>query len=161
MTNFLSTLLSSIVSPHLTAAVVSTCTINGQPVDCAGFTGLFAGVFGGFILVGIAFAVLMIVSNWKIYTKAGKPGWTSIVPIYNFVVLLDIVGKPAWWVILMFIPFVNVIMGIIVVHRLSLSFGKDIGFTIGLLLLSPIFYPILGFGSAQYQPLNSTAPRVY
>ena len=84
------------------------------------------------------------------YIKAGKPGWTSIVPIYNIVVMLEIVGKPLWWIILMLIPFVNIVVWFIIAHSLSRSFGKDIGFTLGLIFLPFIFYPILAFGNSQY-----------
>ncbi len=95
---------------------------------------------------------MMIVSIWKIFEKAGKPGWAAIIPIYNLIVWLEIVGKPWWWILLIFfIPFVNIILLIIVVHLLSKSFGKSGWFTLGLLFLSIIFFPILAFGDAKYQ----------
>ena len=113
--------------------------------------GAAAGAIGlVMMLVWLAVVVLMIASLWKVFTKAGKPGWAAIVPIYNMIVLLEIAGKPIWWIILLLIPFVNLVVAIILVHRLSLSFGKGVGFTIGLLLLGFIFIPILGFGDAQY-----------
>lgn len=93
----------------------------------------------------------MVASMWKIFEKAGKPGWASIVPIYNIIVLLEIVGKPGWWILLLIVPIVNIVIAILVTHLLSKSFGKDVGFTIGLLLVGIIFYPILGFGDAKYQ----------
>lgn len=102
------------------------------------------------IVLYVAIIVLMIASIWKVFTKAGKPGWAAIIPIYNIVVLLEIVGKPIWWIILMLIPIVNIVVQIIVTHQLSKSFGKDVGFTIGLIFLGFIFFPILGFGSAKY-----------
>lgn len=102
-------------------------------------------------MVVFIISVILIIAQWKIFTKAGKPGWAAIVPIYNIIILLEIVGKPAWWVILMLIPFVNIVIGIMIVNLLSKSFGKDVGFTLGLLFLSIIFYPILAFGSAEYQ----------
>lgn len=105
-------------------------------------------------LVYLVLIILMVVSMWKIYTKAGKPGWASIIPIYNIVVFLEIVKKPIWWIFLMFIPFVNMILGVYLAHRLSRSFGRDIGTTLGLLFLSIIFYPILAFGSATYKELQ-------
>ncbi len=95
--------------------------------------------------------ILVIVALWKIFEKAGKPGWAAIIPIYNIIVLLEIVGKPLWWIILFLIPFVNIIFGIWVTNLLSKSFGKNEGFTVGLILLPFIFYPILGFGSAKYE----------
>ena len=99
----------------------------------------------------LIFGIFLIAAQWKIYTKAGQPGWACIIPIYNFYILLKIVGKPWWWLLLMLIPFVNLIYAIWTVNMLSKSFGKDEGFTVGLLLLGIIFYPILGFGSAKYQ----------
>ena len=104
------------------------------------------------ILFIIYFAIigLMIASMWKIYSKANQHGWACIVPIYNLVVLLNIIGKPTWWIILMIIPIVNLVILIIVYHNLSLSFGKDGGFTAGLILLGFVFFPILAFGDAQY-----------
>lgn len=102
------------------------------------------------IILYVAIVIFMIASLWKIFTKAGQPGWACIVPIYNLVVLLKIVNKPIWWIILMLIPIVNIVVLIIVIHALSKAFGKGVGFTIGLLLLGFIFYPILGFGDATY-----------
>jgi len=99
----------------------------------------------------LAFTILMIAAWWKIFTKAGQPGWACIIPIYNLYVWCKIVGRPWWWVLLMLIPFVNFIILIILIIDLAKSFGKGVGFGIGLLLLAVIFFPILGFGSAQYQ----------
>ncbi|MFN5619876.1 MAG: DUF5684 domain-containing protein [Flavobacteriales bacterium] len=86
----------------------------------------------------------------KLFEKAGKPGWAAIVPIYNLIVMLEIIGKPTWWVILALIPVVNIIVLIIIWHQLSLSFGKDGLYTVGLILLGIIFLPMLAFGKAQY-----------
>jgi len=102
------------------------------------------------ILIYVTILVLMITSIWKIFSKAGKPGWASIVPIYNFIVLLEIVDKPWWWLLLLLIPIVNIVIIIIVYHKLSLSFGKGIGFTVGLILFGIIFLPILAFSDAKY-----------
>jgi hypothetical protein len=104
----------------------------------------------------VAFAVLIIASMWKVFTKAGKPGWAAIIPIYNILVMLEIAGKPAWWIVLFLIPIVSVIVSIIVAMGIASNFGKGAGFGLGLAFLSPIFYPILGFGSAQY--VGSGAP---
>ena len=87
---------------------------------------------------------------WKIFSKAGQPGWAAIIPVYNMVVLLQIVKKPIWWILLLIIPFVNIIIGLIVLYRLARVFGKGIGFTLGLIFLSIIFYPILAFGKSTY-----------
>ena len=103
------------------------------------------------LIVGLLVAVIMIAAMWKTFTKAGQPGWASLIPIYNIYILCKIVGRPAWWIILLLIPFVNFIIGIILCIDLAKSFGQGVGFGLGLVFLSFIFYPILGFGSAQYQ----------
>ena len=103
------------------------------------------------IIFGLLVALLLIVAMWKVFTKAGQPGWASIIPIYNIYIWCKIVGRPWWWILLMLIPFVNFIICIILCIDLAKSFGKGVGFGIGLALLGIIFFPILGFGSAQYQ----------
>ena len=118
--------------------------------DVALAAGAAAGIGIGIVILYFGLIIFMLVSMWKIFTKAGKPGWACIVPIYNLVILLEIIGKPTWWIILLLIPIVNFVVLIIITHNLSLAFGKDGGFTAGLILLPVIFYPILAFGSAQY-----------
>ena len=105
-----------------------------------------------FWVVCIAIAVFYIASMWKVFAKAGKPGWAAIVPIYNLIVLLEIAGKPLWWFLLLLIPLVNIIVGVMVYVSLARNFGKGVGFALGLLFLSIIFFPILAWGDAQYQP---------
>ena len=117
----------------------------------SGGSALGAAIGFGFMLVMLAFALLMVASAWKVFTKAGEPGWACLVPIYNMIVLLKIAGKPAWWFILMLIPLVNLIVAIMVSISLAERFGKGTGFGLGLAFLSPIFYPILAFGDARYQ----------
>lgn len=102
-------------------------------------------------LLYLVVGVVVIASQWVIFTKAGKPGWAAIIPIYNIFVLLQIVGRPTWWLVLFFIPVANLIAAIMVTHNLSESFGKEIGFTIGLVLLPIVFYPMLAFGEAKYK----------
>ena len=106
------------------------------------------GFFG--LILYLAFIAFFIAVGWKIFTKAGKPGWAAIVPIYNIIVMLEIVGRPAWWVVLMLIPFVNFVVAILVSIDLAKSFGKSAGFGIGLAFLGIIFAPILAFGDAEY-----------
>lgn len=103
-----------------------------------------------FWIVCLAIAVFYIASFWTIYKKAGQPGWAALIPIYNMVVLHQITGKPIWWVILYFVPVVNIVISIIVTHALSVCFGKGVGFTLGLIFLGFIFYPILAWSDAQY-----------
>jgi hypothetical protein len=102
-----------------------------------------------FWICEVAFIVLMLAAMWKIFAKAGQPGWAAIIPIYNWIVWCKIVGRPAWWVLLLLICFP--IFFIILSIDLAKSFGKGVGFAVGLILLSIIFFPILGFGSATYQ----------
>ena len=97
-----------------------------------------------------AMIIIPIVAYWKIYLKASQPGWASIIPVYNVVTLLIIIKKPWWWVFLLFVPIVNIVFSVMMMHALSKSFGEDIGFTIGLILLPFVFLPILAFGNFQY-----------
>jgi hypothetical protein len=115
-------------------------------------SGAAAGMGIGMMVLWLAILILMIAAMWKVFEKAGKPGWAAIVPIYNLVVLCEIAGKPAWWVILLLIPLVNIVVAIIVVLGVAKNFGKGAGFGIGLLLLPMIFYPMLAWGDARYQP---------
>ena len=105
-----------------------------------------------FMLLCFALILLVIVGMWKMFSKAGKPGWASIIPIYNCVVLLEIVGKPIWWILLLMIPPVTFVIAIILNLALAERFGKGGGFAVGLIFLPFIFIPMLGFGSATYQP---------
>ena len=105
----------------------------------------------GLLIIYFAVIVLLLASMWAVFAKAGKPGWTALIPLYNLISLLEIVGTPWWWLFLMLIPLVNVVFAIWTYNLLSKSFGKSEGFTVGLLLLSFIFLPILAFGEAQYK----------
>lgn len=107
-------------------------------------------IWAGLVIGSIIWSVLVIIGWWKIFEKAGEAGWKAIIPIYNIYVLLRIVGRPGWMIIGLLIPFVNIIFVIIVMGDLAKSFGKGIGFILGLIFLNPIFALILGFGSAAY-----------
>ncbi|MBS1489552.1 MAG: signal peptidase I [Bacteroidetes bacterium] len=120
-----------------------------ETTDYSGGGGLFAAL-GIFAVIYLLILILMIVSMWKIFEKAGKPGWAAIVPIYNIIVLLEVVNKPIWWIILLLIPIVNFIIVIILIHRLSLSFGQGVGFTVLLIILGIIGFPMLAFGDYKY-----------
>jgi len=110
------------------------------------------------LLIELVLVIAVIAGFWKVFEKAGKPGWAAIIPIYNIIVLLEIIGKPIWWIILFFIPCVNFIASILVALEVAKCFGKSAGFAIGLILLPFVFYPILGFGDARY--LGPSAPAV-
>ncbi|WP_426583827.1 DUF5684 domain-containing protein [Mucilaginibacter sp. R-33] len=102
------------------------------------------------IVIYLAIFILTAAAAWKVFVKAGKPGWAVLIPIYNYIVLCEIVGKPIWWFLLMICPCINFIFVIWVANLVSKSFGKSEGFTVGLILLHPIFIMILGFGDAVY-----------
>jgi len=125
--------------------------MDGEDAAAAAAGAAAAGAAGVGMLINLAIVVVGIVAQWKIFTKAGKPGWAAIIPIYNVVVWLEIVGRPIWWIVLCLIPCVNIVVLIILFVDLAKSFGKDGAFAAGLVLLSPIFMLILGFGSAEYQ----------
>ena len=93
----------------------------------------------------------MAAAHWKMFAKAGRPGWASLIPIYNTYVILRIAEKPGWWLILLFIPLVNLVVWILALAGLAANFGKKDGFVVGLLLLPIVFMPILGFGAAVYK----------
>jgi hypothetical protein len=103
-----------------------------------------------YAVIGLAFVLVMIASMWKVFTKAGQPGWAVLVPIYNIIILLKMTGKPAWWVVLFLVPIANIIVMFLVIVALAKSFGKGTGFGLGMLFFGFVFYPILGFGDAQY-----------
>ncbi len=105
----------------------------------------------GFWILIIFIIAFYIYVYWRIFEKAGKPGWASLIPIYNTIILLEIVGKPWWWLLFfIFLPPVGIVLAIWMTNLLSLSFGKEVGFTFGLIFLGFIFYPILAFSNAEY-----------
>lgn len=126
--------------------------------------GILASLLVTLIWMGVFIAFL--VAWWRIFVKAGHPGWAALIPIYNIIVMLRIVRRPGWWLLLLFIPFINPIVFLILMYDLARAFGRGIGFTLGLICLNPIFILLLGFGPAQYlaageqpaaQPLDSTS----
>lgn len=103
------------------------------------------------LLIQLALVALIVASWWVVFQKAGQPGWAAIIPIFNLYILCKVAGRPGWWVILFLIPLVNIIVSVVLSIDLAKSFGKGTGFGIGLWLLGIIFYPVLAFGSAEYQ----------
>jgi len=96
-------------------------------------------------------ALVFIIAMWKVYTKAGQPGWAILIPIYNVYILLKLAGRPGWWVILYFIPLVNLVIAILVAIDVAKSFGQSAAFGVILLfLLCGIGYLMLGFGNYTY-----------
>jgi Family of unknown function (DUF5684) len=102
-------------------------------------------------LLGLVWLVLVVIGFWKVFAKAGQPGWAAIIPIYNVLVMLRVVGRPWWWVLLwLFVPIVGWVVYIILMLNLAKSFGRGVGFGILLFLFPAIWGLILGFGSSQY-----------
>lgn len=103
------------------------------------------------LILPLAIVVFMIASMWKVFTKAGQPGWACLVPIYNLYIMTVIAKKPAWWLaIILLVPIANIVFLIMMYNGISKAFGKDSGFTVGLVLLGIVFWTILGFGDAKY-----------
>ena len=102
------------------------------------------------LILSLGLAVLMIISQWKLFTKAGEPGWAAIVPLYNTYVLFKISWGNGWFFLLLLIPIVNLVILIITYVKLASVFGKSGGFAVGLIFLNLIFSVILAFGNAQY-----------
>jgi uncharacterized protein DUF5684 len=116
----------------------------GQQAGLAAFLLIFFAVFA-------AVVVILIASYWRIFTKAGQPGWAAIVPIYNWIVLLRVIKRPVWMIVL-FLVSGGIIGHIIASIDLARAFGKSTGYAVGLILLPFVFYPMLAFGSATYDP---------
>lgn len=112
--------------------------------------GAFAAIMAACLIPALIVGIISLIGMWKVYEKAGKPGWACIIPIYSHIVLLEIVGKPIWWIILLLVPCVNIVVAVWIINLLSKSFGQSEGFTIGLIVLPFVFFPILGFGNYQY-----------
>ena len=109
------------------------------------------------VVIYLAFLALMIASQWKVFSKADQPGWACIVPFYNLYVMLQIAGKPGWWLLLFFVPVVNFIVAILALIAMAKAFGKGGGFVVGMIFLPFIFWPILAFDDSTYTPPASAA----
>ncbi len=113
-----------------------------------------AAAAGGMLMacvIYLAIMVFVIAGGWKMLSKGGLMGVAIIVPFWNLIALAQLAQKPWWWGLLTLIPFVGIVFAVLIMHGISTAFGRGVGTTIGLVLLSPIFTCILGFGSAEYQ----------
>lgn len=142
----------------LLSSVAATITINGSTstVSDSDFFAVFGAMFMGFMVFGLIIMIIGIIAMWKIFTKCGQEGWKSIIPIYNYVVLCQITGINPLWILALLLPIVGGIFGLLLTIatslRLAKGFGKGTGFAIGLILLSFIFYLILGFDKSTWDP---------
>ena len=135
------------------ASLLAQASGNGEAALAAGLVAFFAAFFFVFLVIGL----VVVVGMWKTFDKAGQPGWAVFIPVYNFIVLLSVAGLAWYWVftpLIVLIPILGAIAYLVwivwVHHRISTRFGQGVGFTIGLTLLGPIFWLILGFGSSKY-----------
>ncbi len=105
----------------------------------------------GAVLCWLVVAILVIIGAWKVFEKAGQPGWAILIPIYNVYIMLKIAGRPWWWLLLYLVPLVNIVIGIIVAIDIAKAFGQSAVFGFFLLFLfSFIGYLVLGFGNYRY-----------
>lgn len=128
------------------------CLHNGMPgfhvgMSCCHPLGMFLIPI---LIIAIHVVMIRYVALWFVFQKAGEPGWAAIIPVYNILIAVKIAGKPWWYILLLLIPIVNIVIGIMILHGISKSFGKGGWFTVGLFFLRVVFLAILGFGAAQY-----------
>jgi len=101
-------------------------------------------------LIAMVICVLMVVAMWRVFTKAGQPGWGCLIPFYNVYLMLKIAGKPGWWLVFFFIPVINLVVQIVMMIDIARNFGRGGWFAAGLIFLPIIFFPILAFGESVY-----------
>ena len=114
--------------------------------------GVLAGIGAGTLIVSAIISIFMLITIWKLFQKAGQPGWAAIIPIYNIVVMFRVI-KMDWWhiLIMLFVPFAALVYSFIIPFKLAQVFGKSAGFGVLAIFLPIIAYPIMAFGDAQYQ----------
>jgi len=140
----------------MSLGVPDTALNSIVPLQAGGDGG--GGIVGIFLLlIYITIIVAQIAGMWKMFEKADQPGWGAIIPIYNTYLLLKVAERPGWWLLGFIVPLLNIVVIAIVFNDISKNFGKGIGYTLGLLFLTFVFMPLLGFGDAEYQPTPSPA----
>lgn len=108
-------------------------------------------------LLAVIIAAFMLVAMWRVFTKAGQPGWGCLIPFYNIYLMLKIAGKPGWWLVFFFIPVINLVVQIVMLIDIARNFGRGGWFAAGLIFLPIIFFPILAFGDSVYQGPDQSA----
>ena len=137
--------------------------------EAAGLIGIFLAALAAVMIPFLIVLAVIILAQWKIYSKAGQPGWAALIPVYSTIVLLEVQRRPVWWIVFWLItgvPFIGIVsfivMWVIMGLDLAKQFGKGGGFAAGLIfpLTAPIFLLVLAFGGAQYQgaPAASAPP---
>ena len=124
--------------------------MSGLVVDPTTNTAADGGMLSTMLVLIGAVYLFFLVATWKLYSKASRPGWASLIPIYSTVVFCQVCGRSGWLTLALMIPGVNVIVSIMLTVDLARVFGRGAGMVLGLIFLSPIFFPILAFGSSRY-----------
>lgn len=109
-------------------------------------------------MISLPFTIFVLVAFWKVFVKAGQPGWAALIPLYNVVILFKMAGKEWWYIFLLLVPIYNIVIIVQMWHAISKAFGKRTGFTVGLVLLNAIFISILAFDSSVYDPQGVQNP---
>lgn len=144
-------MIESSFTPMTDPSSIASPISSGSSAGAGVAFGAFFVLFLIYLLFIMMLIVIAAIGMWKVFAKAGKPGWAALVPIYNVIVFLEIIGRPTWWIVLLFIPIVNLAISIITAIDLAISFGKSETFGIvGLWLFSLVGYLMLGFGDAKY-----------
>lgn len=117
------------------------------------FVAAFLGFFMFIFMITFLIAIITIIFEWKVFAKAGKPGWAVLIPVYNLVVMFEIASMPVWNILLLLIPFVNIYIIIRMFVNISRNFGKPGMFALGLFFLPVIFWGILAFDNSTYNPV--------
>ena len=137
-----------------------TYTTTYDPTYGSMLGGIMA-FMGTMWLVTMIISIVCIIGLWKVYSKAGRPGWAALIPFYNQYVLFDIALGSGWKFLTLLIPFYNIYMMFKVNIELAHVFGESTGYGIGLVFLQPIFICLLGFGKAQYAPAGQYTESSY
>jgi hypothetical protein len=136
------------VDPNTDPSMIQTA----QTVQSEMQSELAGTMVKGIFAVELMLVLVLIASMWKVFTKANEAGWKSLIPFYNLWIMLKIARLPGYYLILVFIPLINIFASVRMSHRISNYFGRGTGFTVGMIFLPFIFYPILAFGSSEYHP---------
>jgi uncharacterized membrane protein YoaK (UPF0700 family) len=134
------------------AQIADTDTTTYNEVLSGAAAGAIAGGFLFIIFLGVVIQIIAWAGMWKTASKAGQVGILACIPIVQVIIWLLIAQKPLWWILLFVVPLVNIVVMVIVMNGISNRFGRGVGTTLGLIFLPFIFWPILGFGDAEYQP---------
>ncbi|MFZ0529402.1 MAG: DUF5684 domain-containing protein [Propionicimonas sp.] len=113
---------------------------------------LTAGLLVPLMITALVLSVVMIIAAWKVFAKAGEPGWASLIPFYNTYVEFRIAGFNPWLFLLLLVPVVNIVLALIVSYKVGENFGKGVLFNVfGMVIFPVVGWLILGFGSATYR----------